>query len=243
MGTSVQGDAPCPLLPPTRPPTPPARPPAVPVVERPAEEPPPFVVVVQGPPGVSGVLHCVALCVLELHAGMACVRRCGRLQLGWHAPTKKHPTMGRNTTLLHHAHASMARPRAFPTFRKSAHSRLLLCLSIHPRTPTQPHPHHSPCVHNMSSSPNNTCTAVQTPHQRRTSHTDTPCAPARQVGKTTLIKGIIRHYTRQAVGDVRGPVTLVAGKSRRLVLLECPQVRGLLCVNGRWLYHWRFCNR
>ena len=46
-----------------------------------------------------------------------------------------------------------------------------------------------------------------------------------QVGKTTLIKGIIRHYTRQAVGDVRGPVTLVAGKSRRLVLLECPQVR------------------
>lgn len=43
------------------------------------------------------------------------------------------------------------------------------------------------------------------------------------VGKTTLIKALIKHYTRQSVPDPRGPVTVVAGKSRRLTLLECPQ--------------------
>lgn len=43
------------------------------------------------------------------------------------------------------------------------------------------------------------------------------------VGKTTLIRALIKHYTRQSVPDPRGPVTVVAGKSRRLTLLECPQ--------------------
>lgn len=43
------------------------------------------------------------------------------------------------------------------------------------------------------------------------------------VGKTTLIKGLIKHYTRQDVRDPRGPITLIAGKLRRLTFLECPQ--------------------
>lgn len=43
------------------------------------------------------------------------------------------------------------------------------------------------------------------------------------VGKTTLIKGLIKHYTRQDVREVKGPITLIAGKQRRLVFLECPQ--------------------
>jgi len=42
------------------------------------------------------------------------------------------------------------------------------------------------------------------------------------VGKTTLIKGLIKHYTRQDVRDPRGPITLIAGKLRRLTFLECP---------------------
>ena len=43
------------------------------------------------------------------------------------------------------------------------------------------------------------------------------------VGKSTLISCLIKHYTRQNVGAVRGPITVVAGKRRRLTLLECPQ--------------------
>jgi hypothetical protein len=54
-------------------------------------------------------------------------------------------------------------------------------------------------------------------------HANTPRV---QVGKTTLIKALIKHWVRQDVRDVRGPVTLVTGKSRRLTLLECPQELG-----------------
>ncbi|PSC76713.1 ribosome biogenesis BMS1-like protein [Micractinium conductrix] len=43
------------------------------------------------------------------------------------------------------------------------------------------------------------------------------------VGKTTLIKGLIKHYTRQDVREVKGPITLIAGKQRRLTFIECPQ--------------------
>ena len=42
------------------------------------------------------------------------------------------------------------------------------------------------------------------------------------VGKTTLIRCLIKHYTRQDVREVKGPVTLVAGKARRLTFVECP---------------------
>ena len=41
-------------------------------------------------------------------------------------------------------------------------------------------------------------------------------------GKTTLIKALVKHYTRQSVADPRGPVTVVAGRARRLTLIECP---------------------
>ena len=63
-------------------------------------------------------------------------------------------------------------------------------------------------------------------------------------GKTTVIRSLIRHYTRQGVPDPAGPITLVAGKARRLTFLECPQSPTamvdaakvadlvLLCVDG-----------
>ena len=42
------------------------------------------------------------------------------------------------------------------------------------------------------------------------------------VGKSTLIRSLVKHYTRQTVGDVKGPITVVTGKHRRLTLFECP---------------------
>ena len=44
----------------------------------------------------------------------------------------------------------------------------------------------------------------------------------RKVGKSTLIKCLIRHFTRHSLNNVEGPVTVVAGKIRRLTFVECP---------------------
>lgn len=44
------------------------------------------------------------------------------------------------------------------------------------------------------------------------------------VGKTTLIRCLVRHYTKHSLGEVRGPVTCVSGKARRLTFIECRQV-------------------
>lgn len=43
------------------------------------------------------------------------------------------------------------------------------------------------------------------------------------VGKTSIIRSLIRHYTRQTVSEVLGPITVVVGKTRRLMFIECPQ--------------------
>jgi ribosome biogenesis protein BMS1 len=40
------------------------------------------------------------------------------------------------------------------------------------------------------------------------------------VGKTTLVKSLVRRYTKQTLNDIRGPVTVVSGKRRRLTLIE-----------------------
>ncbi|XP_006816551.1 ribosome biogenesis protein BMS1 homolog [Saccoglossus kowalevskii] len=42
-----------------------------------------------------------------------------------------------------------------------------------------------------------------------------------KVGKTTLIKGLIKNFTRQNLTDIQGPVTIVSGKKRRLSIIEC----------------------
>ena len=44
-----------------------------------------------------------------------------------------------------------------------------------------------------------------------------------QVGKTTLIKSLVKHYTRHNLTTVKGPVTVVSGKTRRLQVVECGQ--------------------
>ncbi|KAL3145805.1 Glycoside hydrolase 2 (Mannanase, beta-galactosidase) [Trebouxia sp. C0009 RCD-2024] len=43
------------------------------------------------------------------------------------------------------------------------------------------------------------------------------------VGKTTLIKNLIKHYVNQNLSEVKGPITVVSGKTRRLTFVECPQ--------------------
>lgn len=51
------------------------------------------------------------------------------------------------------------------------------------------------------------------------------------VGKTTLIRCLIKHYTRQSAGELRGPVTVVSSKKRRLTFIECPtDICGMLDV-------------
>ncbi|CAI6334080.1 unnamed protein product [Periconia digitata] len=42
------------------------------------------------------------------------------------------------------------------------------------------------------------------------------------VGKTTLIKSLIRRYTKQTLSSPTGPITVVTSKRRRLTFIECP---------------------
>ncbi|KAF7593114.1 Glycoside hydrolase 2 (Mannanase, beta-galactosidase) [Aspergillus hancockii] len=42
------------------------------------------------------------------------------------------------------------------------------------------------------------------------------------VGKTTLVKSLIRRYTKQTLSTPKGPLTVVTSKRRRLTILECP---------------------
>ncbi|XP_042638855.1 ribosome biogenesis protein BMS1 homolog [Orycteropus afer afer] len=42
-----------------------------------------------------------------------------------------------------------------------------------------------------------------------------------KVGKSTLIQSLIRNFTRQKLTEIRGPVTIVSGKKRRLTIIEC----------------------
>lgn len=42
------------------------------------------------------------------------------------------------------------------------------------------------------------------------------------VGKTTLIKSLIRRYTKQTLSAPTGPLTVVTNKRRRLTFIECP---------------------
>ncbi|KAJ9304270.1 hypothetical protein DTO217A2_6234 [Paecilomyces variotii] len=42
------------------------------------------------------------------------------------------------------------------------------------------------------------------------------------VGKTTLIKSLIRRYSKQTLSSPQGPLTVVTSKRRRLTFMECP---------------------
>ncbi|KAH9912696.1 uncharacterized protein BXZ73DRAFT_82231 [Epithele typhae] len=41
------------------------------------------------------------------------------------------------------------------------------------------------------------------------------------VGKTTLMKSLIRRYTKQTLNHIQGPVTVISGKKKRITFVEC----------------------
>ncbi|KAJ1927284.1 Glycoside hydrolase 2 (Mannanase, beta-galactosidase) [Tieghemiomyces parasiticus] len=41
-------------------------------------------------------------------------------------------------------------------------------------------------------------------------------------GKTTLIKSLVKKYTKHKLAEVKGPITVVSGRKSRLTLIECP---------------------
>ncbi|KAG6732324.1 hypothetical protein I3842_01G172000 [Carya illinoinensis] len=50
-----------------------------------------------------------------------------------------------------------------------------------------------------------------------------------QVGKSLLIKSLVKHYTKHNMSEVRGPITIVSGKQRRLQFVECPNdINGMI---------------
>ncbi|EKM51560.1 uncharacterized protein PHACADRAFT_150036 [Phanerochaete carnosa HHB-10118-sp] len=41
------------------------------------------------------------------------------------------------------------------------------------------------------------------------------------VGKTTLVKSLVRRYTKQTLNHVQGPITVISGKKKRITFIEC----------------------
>ncbi|CCW62306.1 unnamed protein product [Phytomonas sp. EM1] len=48
-------------------------------------------------------------------------------------------------------------------------------------------------------------------------------------GKTTLIRSLVRFYAGRGLQQVRGPITVVAGRGRRLTFVECPNRLDAMC--------------
>ncbi|ORY64873.1 AARP2CN domain-containing protein [Pseudomassariella vexata] len=42
------------------------------------------------------------------------------------------------------------------------------------------------------------------------------------VGKTTLLKSLIRRYAKETLSDPQGPITVITSKKQRLTFIECP---------------------
>jgi len=60
---------------------------------------------------------------------------------------------------------------------------------------------------NQGSEPPPVCVVVQGP---------------RGSGKSTLIRSLVKRWTKQTISSVEGPITVVIGKNRRVTLFECP---------------------
>ncbi|KFH47779.1 Ribosome biogenesis protein-like protein [Hapsidospora chrysogenum ATCC 11550] len=51
------------------------------------------------------------------------------------------------------------------------------------------------------------------------------------VGKTTLLKSLIRRYAKETITDPQGPITVVTSKKQRLTFIECPnELEGMVDV-------------
>eukprot|EP01060_Flectonema_neradi_P009000 TRINITY_DN1643_c1_g1_i1.p1 TRINITY_DN1643_c1_g1~~TRINITY_DN1643_c1_g1_i1.p1 ORF type:complete len:1063 (+),score=272.75 TRINITY_DN1643_c1_g1_i1:373-3561(+) len=52
-------------------------------------------------------------------------------------------------------------------------------------------------------------------------------------GKTTLIRSLVKYFTKQNLTAVKGPVTCIAGKQRRITFFECPNDVNAMCDIAR----------
>lgn len=43
-----------------------------------------------------------------------------------------------------------------------------------------------------------------------------------------MIRSLVRRYTKTTLPEIKGPVTVVAGKNRRLTFIECPNDLGAM---------------
>ncbi|EGR32753.1 hypothetical protein IMG5_071660 [Ichthyophthirius multifiliis] len=51
----------------------------------------------------------------------------------------------------------------------------------------------------------------------------------KQSGKTTLIKSLVKHYTKHSIQQVKGTITVRASKYRRVTFIECPNdINGMI---------------
>lgn len=49
------------------------------------------------------------------------------------------------------------------------------------------------------------------------------------VGKTTLVRSMVKFYSSRHLQSIRGPITVVAGRSRRVTFVECPNTLSAMC--------------
>ena len=49
------------------------------------------------------------------------------------------------------------------------------------------------------------------------------------VGKSTLIRSLVKHWTKQNLNEPVGPVTIITGKKRRITVVECPNDLNAMC--------------
>ncbi|KAG2260227.1 hypothetical protein Bca52824_079521 [Brassica carinata] len=50
-----------------------------------------------------------------------------------------------------------------------------------------------------------------------------------RVGKSLVIKSLVKHFTHQNLPEVRGPITIVQGKKQRIQFMECPNdINGMM---------------
>ncbi|CAD2218827.1 ribosome biogenesis protein BMS1 [Angomonas deanei] len=49
------------------------------------------------------------------------------------------------------------------------------------------------------------------------------------VGKTTLIRSMVKFYSNRNLQQINGPVTVVASRSRRITFFECPNTLAAMC--------------
>lgn len=92
-------------------------------------------------------------------------------------------------------------PRAF-----AVHSAVRMARTFHRTQDLKTKKHHIPVVDRTPLEPPPVVVVVVGPPK---------------VGKSTLIQCLVRNFTKQKLTEIRGPVTIVSGKKRRLTIIEC----------------------